>query len=46
MIGKISTSQSFDGLFRYLLKPEKQAYIVGGNVRNTNASDLSQEFEM
>jgi hypothetical protein len=44
LIGKISTSQSFDGLFRYLLKPEKQAYIVGGNVISTNASDLSQEF--
>jgi hypothetical protein len=45
LIGKISTSQSFDGLFRYLLKPEKQAYIVGGNVISTNASDLSQEFK-
>ena len=46
MIGKITTGSSFDRLFRYLLKDNKQAQIIGGDrlLLEPNATEIASQF--
>ncbi|MGK7952334.1 MAG: relaxase/mobilization nuclease domain-containing protein [Xenococcaceae cyanobacterium] len=46
MIGKITTGSNFDRLFRYLLKDDKQARILGGDrlLVKPNAKELASQF--
>lgn len=44
MIGNITKGTDFGGLFRYLLKANKDAQIVGGNVGGSEPHELAAEF--
>ena len=46
MIGKITTGSSFDCLFRYLLKDDKEGQILGGDrvLLEPNAKELASQF--
>lgn len=46
MIGKITTGSNFDRLFRYLLKDDKQARLIGGDrlLLEPNAKELASQF--
>ncbi|MEM8831050.1 MAG: relaxase/mobilization nuclease domain-containing protein [Cyanobacteria bacterium P01_G01_bin.19] len=46
MIGKVTTGSSFDCLFRYLLKDDKQARIIGGDrlLLEPDARELASQF--
>ncbi len=46
MIGKITTGSNFDRLFRYLLKDDKEARIIGGDriLLEPNATELASQF--
>lgn len=44
MIGNITKGADFGGLFRYLLKPSKDAEIIGGNVGGLQPNELEAEF--
>ncbi len=47
MIGKITTGSNFDRLFRYLLKDDKQAQIIGGDrlLLEPNVKELASQFD-
>lgn len=47
MIGKVTTGSSFDRLFRYLLKDNKQARIIGGDrlLLEPDAKELASQFD-
>ncbi|WP_019505886.1 relaxase/mobilization nuclease domain-containing protein [Pleurocapsa sp. PCC 7319] len=47
MIGKVTTGSSFDRLFRYLLKDNKQARIMGGErvLLEPDAKELASQFD-
>ncbi|MEO0927025.1 MAG: relaxase/mobilization nuclease domain-containing protein [Cyanobacteria bacterium J06643_13] len=47
MIGKVTTGSSFDRLFRYLLKDDKQARIIGGDrlLLEPDAKELASQFD-
>ena len=44
MIGNITKGGDFGGLFEYLLHPDKEAIIIGGNVGAETPSGLEAEF--
>ena len=44
MIGKITKGGDFEGLFRYLLHPNKEAIVIGGNVGASSPKSLEAEF--
>lgn len=46
MIGSISQGNSFDGVLRYTLNPEKKPKILGGNCSGNTIEELSKEFKL
>jgi Relaxase/Mobilisation nuclease domain len=46
MIANITKGEDFGGIFRYLLKENKDAEIIGGNVGGQTPQELETEFEM
>ena len=46
MIGKVTTGSNFGSLFRYLLKDNKKARIIGGDrlLLEPNATELASQF--
>lgn len=44
MIGNITKGSNFKGLFEYLLHPNKQAEVIGGNVGIGSPAELEAEF--
>lgn len=46
MIANITKGEDFGGIFRYLLKENKDAEIIGGNVGGQTPQELATEFEM
>ncbi len=44
MIGNITKGSDFGGICTYLLHPNKQAQIIGGNVAGTTPGELEAEF--
>jgi Relaxase/Mobilisation nuclease domain len=45
MIANITKGEDFGGIFRYLLKENKNAEIIGGNVGGQTPQELEIEFE-
>jgi Relaxase/Mobilisation nuclease domain len=44
MIGNITKGADFGGICTYLLHPDKEAQIIGGNVAGTTPGELEAEF--
>lgn len=44
MIANVTTGNSFKKLFDYLLKPTKEAEVIGGNYGSESPTDLAYEF--
>ena len=44
MIGNITKGSDFGGLFEYLLHPDKEGVIIGGNVAAETPGGLEAEF--